>query len=594
MPETSTPSQPEIRLALERVLESEAFARATRARDLLRYLVNCKLAGELARLKETSIALDVFGRIATTYDSASDGIVRVSANRLRELLDRYYADNGRDDALRFEIQRGGYVPIIRRVTPAGLPKSPRIAVLPLVNFTGETAFDALADGLTEDLIDAMTRVPGVRVTARTSSFRYKGQTLDARQIASELGVDALLEGSVQFAGDRLRITAQLILGHDGTHLWSHGFEGSVEQRGPLQAALIEVMIRSLGRDDASSEPVVAALEVERAPQLARNLVDQARTHAMLQTVEALRMAESLAREATVAAPEFVTAWSTLADVLMLQRSSWFLTWSVALESIRAPLRRALELSPDHPSALSLRGYDTCVHESRWDDGIRDCERAARLAPNNSVVLSRLAAILLSAARFPEATATLDAVLELDPYSPVNHYWRSMPYMVAGDWDAALQVIANGRRRLGNLVTFDNMEFAWGIEAGRYAQVLPLAEAVASANPQAPVFAMRTSQCLAGLGRIDEARAQFAAHANRCNPYQRDYLMLAIEACGSDHDRFYEHAARAVDAKCPNCILLPIDPLFRRFHNDSRWTELMLRLNRETRPPFYPVGLGSRL
>lgn len=154
---------------------------------------------------------------AATYDSATDGIVRVSVNRLRDLLDRYYGDEGAHAALRFEIQRGVYVPIIRRATPPGLPPLPRINVLPLANFTGYPDFDPLCDGLTEDIIDAMTRVPDTRIIARTSSFRFKGQALDVRDIAQALNVDALLEGSVQQVGVRLRVTAQLVLGSDGSH-----------------------------------------------------------------------------------------------------------------------------------------------------------------------------------------------------------------------------------------------------------------------------------------------------------------------------------------------------------------------------------------
>ena len=160
------PSESLINAELTCALESRTFARSARARDLLRYLIDSKRSGHAGRLKESAIALDVFSRDASTYDSATDGIVRVSVNRLRELLDRYYADEGRSSELRFEIQRGGYTPIIRRSTPAGLPDLPRIAVLPLANFTGDTSNEALCDGLTENWKCAQSREPRVRASLR--------------------------------------------------------------------------------------------------------------------------------------------------------------------------------------------------------------------------------------------------------------------------------------------------------------------------------------------------------------------------------------------------------------------------------------------
>ena len=137
------PSESLITAELDRTLESRTLARSARARDLLRYLIDSKRLGHAGRLKESTIALDVFSRDAATYDSATDGIVRVSVNRLRELLDRYYADEGRSSELRFEIQRGDYTPTIRQSTPAGPPDLPRITVLPLVNFTGDANREAL-------------------------------------------------------------------------------------------------------------------------------------------------------------------------------------------------------------------------------------------------------------------------------------------------------------------------------------------------------------------------------------------------------------------------------------------------------------------
>lgn len=585
-----TPPDDQIEAELTRVLDSRSFGRAPRQRALLRYLIDSRGAVSTSRLKESTIALDVFERNPATYDTATDGIVRVSVNRLRELLDRYYEGEGAGAALRFEIQRGSYAPIIRRMTPTRLPNSPRIAVLPLANFTGDVSLHALCDGLTDDLIDSMTRVPGVRVIARTSSFRYRDSMQDIREIAAQLEVEALLEGSVQFAGDRLRVTAQLILGHDRTHLWSHAFEASATERGSLQAALIDMMMRSLGKNSAGSERVVVALEEENVPVLARNLIDRARAVSAVSSVDSLQHVENLAREATQVAPEYATAWATLASMVMLQRTFWGTTAPVALDTMRGHLQRSLDLDPNSPAALSLKGYDRCVHDNAWAEGLPLVSRAIELAPTNAVFLYRHAVLLRCLGRFDESRHLFDEALRLDPFRPVHYHGRCWLDVMLDNFPAAQQLILLGRARLGNLAIFDDIELAADIQAGRYEATLPRAESSANANPRESAFGLRRSQCLAALNRLPEARALFAEHAQHSNPNQRSYLLMAIKACGPDTDAFFMHANDAIESQATNCGMMAAEGLFRRFHSDPRWALLMTRLKRSTVAAFTPHDL----
>lgn len=575
---------------LDRALASLAFSRSARARDLLRYLIEAKRANNAGRLKESVIALDVFDRNAATYDPANDGIVRVSVNRLRQVLDNYYNDEGRTSSLRFEIQRGGYTPIIRRVVPDSLPPLPRIAVLPLANFTGDPALAALCDGLTEDLIDAMARIPRIKVIARTSSFRYRDVARDIRAIAKELEVDALLEGSVQLVGEELRVTAQLILGSDGTHLWSHAFESAVDQRSTLQAALIDALARSLDRHDADVDRAAVSIEREQAPAAAHEMIYAARAHRALQSTEAIRMSISLSHEATRLYPNFAAGWESLASGRYALRSSWLASESTSLDSIRMPLKRALEIAPDNVDALSLSGYEICAHDAAWEEGLALCRKAASLAPSNATLRMRIGALTLAIGHTVEADQLFDEAIALDPHAPLNYFWSSMAQYKLHGVDAALERINVGRTRVGSPMIFDNLALSHKLVDQRFAEILPIAEAAATANPSVPALTLRVSQCLAGLGRLDEARSRFQPFLNQCNPSQVDYQEMAIEACGDDSIRVYELAHRAIDAQCPNCLLLPIDPLFKRHWSDPRWHALMHRLNRSSVPPFVPLHL----
>ncbi|MEO7253843.1 MAG: tetratricopeptide repeat protein [Casimicrobium sp.] len=572
------PSESLIAAELAHALESRTFARSARARDLLRYLIDSKRSGRSGRLKESAIALDVFSRDAATYDSATDGIVRVSVNRLRDLLDRYYADEGRNSGLRFEIQRGGYTPILRRSTPPGLPDLPRIAVLPLANFTGDTNNDALCDGLTEDIIDAMTRVPEVRVIARTSSFRYKGMALDVRSIATDLSVDALLEGSVQIVGDRLRITAQLILGSDATHLWSHAFTFASSERRELQDALIDIMLRSL----KPGVPVLAAAPASMpsiSPQ-AQSLIDQARGLNVTQAPDNLPYAETLAQRATELAPTHADAWFVLAMVRYSRRSAFAdAAAHLGVGSVAEALRRALVLDPDNAQALSLSAYLLINDSLQWTEALQCAQRAVSLAPNHAGVNGRLAFIQLCFGNFSGSVQTYAHVFSLDPIAPPARYYYAMALATAGRTDEALHCIEEGRRVLGESSLLQEMLCSILEIAGDIKAAASVSQKALTQYPGSISIMMHAAYALAAQGALDDARALCARYAESANaaPDSRHYIRMYVESGGPDIDAFFLHAMAVASHHEPQVMLLPAWPIFNKYHRDARWQVLLQQL-----------------
>ncbi len=438
-----TPPDDQIEAELVRVLDSRSFGRSTRQRALLRYLVDARGAVGSARLKEGTIALDVFERDAATYDSATDGIVRVSVNRLRDLLDRYYEDEGAHAALRFEIQRGSYVPIIRRATPTGLPLMPRIAVLPLANFTGDSSLDALCDGLTEDVIDALAHVEDVRVIARTSSFKYKGLALDVRTVARELSVDAIVEGSVQALGTRIRITAQMILGSDGTHLWSHAFEADASDRDLLQLALIDLMRRSLGastfaRDAAKNpDPSHAAVTLLPATEAAIVAYHRGLYSYRKDTTEGFTAAEIALNDAIKIEPEFARAHAALSRVFWAIGNSGARPLRDCATLALRSARHALALAPNDPMVLSAHGYLEFFVNYDPAAAFASAARAIAAGPNTVEAQLFHAKICTYTRRFIDADASLSKAQSLDPLSVDPLHGRIARCIVAHDYAPAL-------------------------------------------------------------------------------------------------------------------------------------------------------------
>lgn len=572
-----TPTDDQIEAALARVLDSRSFGRSARQRTLLRYLVNARGAAGAPRLKESTIALDVFERDAATYDSATDGIVRVSINRLRELLDRYYEHEGARAELRIEIQRGGYTPIIRRATPTGLPPLPRIAVLPLANFTGDPSLDALCDGLTEDIIDAMTRVPDIRIIARTSSFCFKGQSIDVREIAAALSVDALLEGSVQQVGERLRVTAQLVLGSDGLHLWSHAFYCVPEARESLQLAIVDIMLRALGKpvpdavvDDGDRPP-------REVPVTAQRLIDQARGLNVTQVPDNLAYAETLALRATELAPDHADAWFVLAMVRYSRRAALLSPLAGQnLMSTRIALDRALELDAENAQAISLSAYLLITDELRWSDAIERARHAVELAPNHGGVNARLGFIELSFGHFDAAVKTYAHVFSLDPLAPPARYHYAMALAFAGRVEEAVRNIVAGADVLGESIMQRETKCMALEIIGDMSAAGACAEAALALYPTAMSIVMHAAYCRAARGDLPGARAlcEQRAHATEGG---RRYVQMYVESGGPDTDAFFEHAMALADSQQPQIMQLPAHPVFRRYHSDPRWTALLNKI-----------------
>jgi TolB-like protein len=214
-----------IRKQLDRVLSSGAFRKCVQLSRFLRFTVDQALAGADGASKETLIGVEIFGR-RPDYDPGCDPVVRVEARRLRVKLAQYYANEGREDPIRIELPKGGYLPSFEVRATAESPRS--MAVLP---FVCHSALESLSDGLTARLIAKLASCDRWRMVSSTSVSQFKNRPLDARKIGQELNAGLILEGSVRRACRRFRCDTQLVSSSDGLHLWAGSFDSG--QRDPF-------------------------------------------------------------------------------------------------------------------------------------------------------------------------------------------------------------------------------------------------------------------------------------------------------------------------------------------------------------------------
>ncbi len=266
---------------------------------------------------------------------------------------------------------------LRGTKSAPAPKPKAIAVLPLANMSADPENEYFSDGMTEEIINALAKVPGVQVASRTSSFAFKGKQVDIRQVGEKLGVASVLEGSVRKVGNRIRITAQLVNVENGYHLWSETYDRQLEDvfaiQDEISRAIVEALKLRLGSD--AEHLVVPTKNLE-----AYNLYLKGRFFFDKFTEPGLRKAFELFQLALLQDPGYARAYAGIADVWCNLADDWVAP-EEAYPRAKAAAERALQRDPKLPEAITSIGKVLCWHEWNFAGAEQQLQRAVALSPN---------------------------------------------------------------------------------------------------------------------------------------------------------------------------------------------------------------------
>jgi serine/threonine protein kinase/Tfp pilus assembly protein PilF len=315
---------------------------------------------------------------------------------------------------------------------AAVAETNSLAVLPFTNMSSDKDQEYFSDGLTEELLNALVKIPELKVAGRTSSLAFKGKNEDLRSIARKLGVSNILEGSVRKAGNKIRITAQLVKAEDGFHLWSETYDRTLDDIFAVQddisrAVAAALQVTLLGKGTDAPKPDAEAYD----------LVLKAHFVMQKASEETILQGKRLLEQALKISPAYAPAWAMMG--LANQRDGEIAT-SVAArqqarERARQALDRALKLDPNLAIAHSRMGG---VQWDSWDfaGAERSTARALAAEPNNSIVMGNAALVYGYVGRMDEAMALEKRVLEADPLSLTAHINLANYYMVVGRLDEA--------------------------------------------------------------------------------------------------------------------------------------------------------------
>ena len=460
-----------IRATLDKILTSPGFVNADRLSRFLRYVVEETLSGQTDKLKETLLGIEVFGR-KPTYDPRVDAVVRTEAVKLRARMRDYYEADGHGDELIIDLPKGGYVPAFRirekepeaappvapeiynnlhkghdwrpaiagaliiailalsiyltsrrRAHPAASgPEVASIAVLPFADLSPDRDQEYFCDGMTEEIIDALARVEGFRVVARTSSFAFKGKQQDIREIGRKLNVGAVLEGSVRKDGNLLRVTAQLNSVADGYHLWSQTYERELKDVFTVQDEIAKAIVNTLQLKLASPQP-------KRSENVeAYDLYLQGQYHWNRWRTEGAERALQFFELATQKDPKYAAAYAGIADSYVWLSFFGTLPPNDAMPKARAAAEKAIALDDSLAEAHTSLGYLKALYDFDWPGAERQFQRAIQLNPGLADAHFGYGIVFMAPqGRLEEALREMQLARDLDPLSPVINTYLALAY-----------------------------------------------------------------------------------------------------------------------------------------------------------------------
>jgi len=331
-----------------------------------------------------------------------------------------------------------------------VPEKPSIAVLPFDNMSGDPEQEYFSDGITEEIITALSKIPKMFVIARNSTFTYKGKPVKVQHVGEELGVMYVLEGSVRKAGNRVRITAQLVDAVTGHHLWAERYERDLKDIFALQDEITYKILTALQVTLTEGERArVWATRTDNLDAFLKYL--QARQYGGLISKEGNVFARQMAQEAInldekYSDPYVLMAWTHWFDA----RFGWSESRSESFKQAYLTAQKAQVLDDSHPGVHMLLG-GLHLYERRYDEAIAEGQRALALGPNDADNHATMAHILRFAGRFEEAIVLIQRALRLQPHYPSWYLGElAMCYYYVGRHEEAirlasqLQSLANNR------------------------------------------------------------------------------------------------------------------------------------------------------
>ena len=468
--------------------------------------------------------------------------------------------------------------------PTNTPDQKSVAVLPFVNLSDDKGSEYFSDGVSEELLTVLQKIPGMHVAARTSAFSFKGKNAPAQEIGQKLGVAHLVEGSVRKAGDTVRIAARLTRAETGEELWSENFTRDLKDVFAVQTELAETIVAQVrdrltgsAADSADKQKIQA--EVQAAEKGGTKNVEahefylQGRFYENRHSEKSAREALAAYQHAVALDPGFALAWAGVA-----QTNLWLAAFSTEggqkgfdahLASARDAVARALSIEPDLPNGLLARATIETNFDFKWNAAAQTVSKALALAPADPNIVIAAANLEIARGNMDRAIELYRKAVELDPVSAQARTFLAFNL-------AATKRFAEARAEFPRVVEL-NPAAPWA-HAGlglSYLLENKFEEAATAAQADEGEWCrlLIVSCARWAQNRVtesDAALAQLTANESETAAYQ----IAEVYAYRGEKDRAFEWLERARRQRDPGLPSLRKDPLLTNLHGDPRWNAFL--------------------
>jgi eukaryotic-like serine/threonine-protein kinase len=470
---------------------------------------------------------------------------------------------------------------------AVVPRVAALAVLPFVNMSADPENEFFSDGMTEELINALTRVEGLRVASRTSAFAFKGRDLDVREIGLRLNVTAVLEGSVRRAGNRLRVTAQLINAADGYHLWSDTYDRQLADVFEVQDELSRSIVGTLrpklmgGRPAASAGTISGPLVVPATTSLeAYTAYLKGRFYWNMRTLDGYRKSIDCFEAALARDPDFALPYTGIADSWAMLGFDFFggVPPAEGMPRAQAAARRGLELDATLAEAHSPLGVTSMLYDRDWAEAERRFRRALELKPDYVPALLWYSLFLTVMGRHDESLPVIRRAAEIEPLSLIVHQGvvRSLHY--AGRYEEAIEHCLRLLEMDPGFVTAYETMARPLCALGRVAEAEAYAREGVARSGRWSLLLGALGQVCGLAGKTAEAHAILAelGELSRTRFVPRYHFAIVYYGL-RDREHALGELARGVAERSGVILWTPIDPHLSWLWSDPDYQEIIRRL-----------------
>ena len=456
-------------------------------------------------------------------------------------------------------------------TALSLQKS--VAVLPLINTSGDPGNEYFSDGLSEELIAVLTKIPDLKVIGRSSSFLFKGKSDDSKTIGEKLGVAHLIEGSVRKQGDRVRIVAELINAADGRSLWSETYDRELKDVFGVQneiatAVADQMKVKLLGQ---SVRPESAGLSENPA---AHNAVLQSDFYFQQQTADSVRKSISFLQEAVRLDPNYAFAYAKLAQAWRQYAASYAIDdTGKAYDEARQAADKAINLAPDLPEVRMTVGLLAMNPGLDFPAAEKEFHRVLQSSPNNAAAKNALTLSLMAQGRLTEAEDACRETLSLDPLLTTLWYNLGRIAVGTGRYQEAEQAFLKGLELQPGASRFHTFLATLDILQNHQTR------AMANAQLENEGFWRNYAVALVQQSQVDRSAADAAVNDFIAKDSNGGAFQVAVlYAIRKEPDQMFKWLETALATHDSGMVQLAVTPFFVPYRDDPRFIALCRKLN----------------